>query len=104
MNRLENLYTKSADKKCFYCGKVTKLYPKSIRGMSFPNGATVEHIYHRHHPKRGKVHQETVLSCYECNVEKSHRVEEAISNRDLQAIIKEPLYKRPWLSMKANYR
>jgi len=52
---------------CFWCNRQTTL----VRGFgdSPPDGATVDHLYSRLHPKRF-VDSSKVLACYACNQER----------------------------------
>lgn len=56
------------DPRCFWCGRVTR-----FDAYREPDAATVEHIYHRHHPKRQSTKRHlpaTVLACRKCNSER----------------------------------
>jgi len=57
------------DPRCFWCGRET-----DIRTVNGPDSATVEHIYHRGHPKRRQSTRrhlpDTVLACRRCNNER----------------------------------
>lgn len=63
----EALYVKQ-DGKCYWCDKDTNHPPRSNRDMQNNNTATLDHLYHRGHPKR-KLHKTGayVMACYECN-------------------------------------
>ena len=56
------------DPRCFWCGRVT-----DIRTEWLDRSATVEHLYSRKHPKRGRTDKHlpsTVLACKRCNSER----------------------------------
>jgi hypothetical protein len=56
------------DPRCFWCGRVTR-----FDAYHEPDAATVEHIYHRAHPKRRSTRRHlpaTVLACRKCNSER----------------------------------
>ncbi|MFL6282749.1 MAG: HNH endonuclease [Pyrinomonadaceae bacterium] len=56
------------DPHCFWCGRVT-----NIRTVNLGDSATVEHIYHKQHPRRRDTRKHlpsTVLACYRCNTER----------------------------------
>jgi hypothetical protein len=58
----------SRDPHCFWCGRVT-----DIRTEWLDKSATVEHLYSRRHPKRGRADRHlpsTVLACRKCNTER----------------------------------
>lgn len=53
------------DPRCFWCGIETR-----FDAYDEPDAATVEHLYSRRHPKRGKTDKHlpsTVLACRKCN-------------------------------------
>jgi 5-methylcytosine-specific restriction endonuclease McrA len=56
------------DPRCFWCGRMTR-----FDAHDEPDAATVEHLYHRKHPKRGRADKHlpsTVLACRKCNNER----------------------------------
>lgn len=56
------------DPRCFWCGIETR-----FDAYDEPDAATVEHIYHRLHPKRGRTDKHlpsVVLACKRCNNER----------------------------------
>ncbi|MDQ3744531.1 MAG: hypothetical protein M3444_09125 [Acidobacteriota bacterium] len=56
------------DPRCFWCGRVT-----DIKTEWLDRSATVEHLYSRRHPKRGRTDKHlpsTVLACKRCNNER----------------------------------
>jgi hypothetical protein len=56
------------DPRCFWCGRKT-----DITTANNSDSATMEHIYHKHHPRRRdtrKVLPSTVLACAKCNHER----------------------------------
>lgn len=63
----EALYVKQ-DGKCYWCDKDTNHPPRLNRDMQNNDTATLDHLYHRGHPKR-KSHKTNayVMACYECN-------------------------------------
>lgn len=73
---------KKHKKKCFYCGKETKLQSLSRKGIQKSNNATIEHIYSKLDIRRN-LNKHTVLACYECNSTKSHNDFNEIYNNDI---------------------
>jgi hypothetical protein len=73
-NRRRQLWNR--DPQCFRCGCET-----DIRTANAPDSATVEHIYHRGHPKRRESTRrhlpDTVLACRRCNNERGAPAVEA---------------------------
>jgi hypothetical protein len=70
------------DPRCFWCGRVTKFEEHYA-----DDAATVEHVYHRRHPKRKGVRRflpSVVLACKRCNNERGAPPAEA---RDLCPLI-----------------
>src|SRR5947209_3648046 len=66
------------DSRCFWCGVVTR-----FDAYDADDAATVEHVYHRRHPKRKGVRRflpSVVLACKRCNNERGAPPAEA---RDL---------------------
>ncbi len=57
-----------SDPRCFWCGRVTR-----FDAYDEPDAATVEHLYSRRHPKRGRADKHlpsVVLACKRCNNER----------------------------------
>ena len=56
------------DPRCFWCGRVTR-----FDAHNEEDAATVEHLYSRRHPKRGRADKHlpsVVLACKKCNNER----------------------------------
>lgn len=63
----EKLYVKQ-EGKCFWCKKDTKHPPRLNKDMQKHNTATLDHLYHKGHPKRYMPKTGAyVMACYECN-------------------------------------
>src|SRR5437868_8874207 len=73
------------DPHCFWCGRITK-----FDEYYSDDAATVEHIYHRRHPKRhnGRRHLPSiVLACRRCNNERG--APEAVAHSECPVIFAE---------------
>jgi hypothetical protein len=85
LNRRRQLWNR--DPRCFWCGRET-----DIRTANAPDSATVEHIYHRGHPKRRQSTRrhlpDTVLACRRCNNERGAPAVEAREVCPVLAVVK----------------
>jgi hypothetical protein len=81
-NRKRKLNLWNKDPHCYWCGKLTILHTHKQRKRNPPNMATVDHIFTRNDPRRGKIKGRTVLACNQCNNERNRREERQLRRKN----------------------
>ena len=108
--RVHKLWHK--DPHCHWCGTETVLRQRDGFGRMHPTDATLDHLFPKYHPLKGKTirgEEVTVLACYKCNNERgnTYMQEKKLEGLELNAVEKlfepkrehRPLWRHPiWLA------
>lgn len=66
--RRDQLFRK--DPHCYWCGCEVRNYYDGHHGRVHEDRATLDHLYSRYDPRRGKENGKRVLACWKCNHER----------------------------------